>query len=180
MDIDNYAAQSLLTQSKLFADIYIKNKKLNHLQTKIDFVIKEKEPILTPAQIDLLFSAKCKDLRTKPTPDRIERFQQLCLSKCGNRKVVFTEMKLAFNFANQLANILRDNFEDRIAHINLSRNNLQDNGSLVLVNAIKHSYSIVSLNLMQNDISPFGMSKILQELSTSQSLCTLMLGANDA
>ena len=89
-------------------------------------------------------------------------------------------MKLAFNFANQLANILRDNFEDRIAHINLSRNNLQDKGSLVLVNAVKHSYSIVSLNLMQNDISPFGMAKILQELSSSKSLSTLMLGANDA
>jgi hypothetical protein len=89
-------------------------------------------------------------------------------------------MKLAFNFANQFADILRDNVEDRIAHIDLSRNNLQDKGSLILVNAIKHSYSIVSINLMQNDISPVGMAKIFQELSLSQSLFTLMLGANDS
>jgi hypothetical protein len=33
-------------------------------------------------------------------------------------------MKLAFNFANQFADILRDNVQDRIAHIDLSRNNL--------------------------------------------------------
>jgi hypothetical protein len=73
-EIDNFEAQSLLAQSKLFADIYIKNKKLNHLQTSIDSVIKEKESILSPVQIELLFSAKCRDLKTKPTSDRIDRF----------------------------------------------------------------------------------------------------------
>jgi hypothetical protein len=57
-------------------------------------------------------------------------------------------MKLAFGFASQLASILQFGMSDRIAHINLARNNLLDKGSLILVEAIKECSSIISLNLM--------------------------------
>jgi len=89
-------------------------------------------------------------------------------------------MKLAFSFANQIAKIIKTDYIDRIAHIDLSRNCLQDAGSQLVVDAIKNSYQIVSLNLMHNDISPEGMTYIFSELAGSESLVTLLVGASDS
>ena len=104
----------------------------------------------------------------------------MCQQKCSNRKIVFTEMKLSYNFANQLADIVRNDSSIRIAHLNLARNNLRDSGSLLIASAVKQSYSIVSLNLMHNEISPVGMAQIFDELSYAKTLCTLLIGADDS
>lgn len=74
-------------------------------------------------------------------------------------------MKLEWNFANQLANIVLTDFCQRIAFIDLSRNNLCDRGSRIVVGAVKQTQCVVSLNLMQNDISPAGMAHIFTELA---------------
>jgi hypothetical protein len=128
----------------------------------------------------LLFQAKCKDLEVRPQQVGLDRFRDLCEQKCSNRKVVLTEMKLAFNFANQIANIIRNDYICRIAHLNLSRNSLRDTGSVIIATAVGKSQAIVSLNLMHNDISPNGMAQVFAELSSSNTLVTLLIGAEDS
>ena len=67
-------------------------------------------------------------------------------------------MKLGINFANALATIFNDNPSMRITHLNLERNQLSDEGAIVIVQAFRTSKVLISLNLSSNEIKPKGIN----------------------
>ena len=66
-------------------------------------------------------------------------------------------MQLQINFAAIVNGLFLENPEQRITHLNLSRNSLGDQGAILVIQAVKHSTSIVYLNLASNEIGPNGM-----------------------
>jgi hypothetical protein len=59
------------------------------------------------------------------------------MQNCINRKLVLSDLYLGLNSAKELANILCVN--QNIAHLDLSKNNLRDEGIAILMKAIKRN-----------------------------------------
>jgi Ran GTPase-activating protein (RanGAP) involved in mRNA processing and transport len=59
------------------------------------------------------------------------------MQNCINRKLVLSDLYLGLNSAKELANILCVN--QNIAHLDLSKNNLRDEGIAILIKAIKRN-----------------------------------------
>lgn len=66
-----------------------------------------------------------------------------------------------------------------ISKLHLQRNSLGDQGAIMIVKALKVSYTIVSLNLASNSISPLGMREVFNELADHQSLTALNMSTED-
>lgn len=64
----------------------------------------------------------------------IQRFRDYCLKHCVNRKLVLRDLHLGVNAAKELVSILSVN--ERIAHLDLSKNDLHDEGVGLLMKAI--------------------------------------------
>ena len=74
-------------------------------------------------------------------------------------------MGLSQNSATCLKNILLDHSNDRIARIELHKNNLGDAGVKILMKAIRTSKTVVNLNLASNEICNDGMISIFKGLT---------------
>ena len=69
----------------------------------------------------------CEELIVGPNTHSItQRFKDYCKSKCINRRLVLHGFNLGPCAAREIANILSVN--RNIVHIDLSKNNLQDEG----------------------------------------------------
>lgn len=109
--------------------------------------------MLNEAQVEQLFLAKCDDLKIKLFQGQRDRFKEVCDKLCINRRLVFAEMNAAKQFATVLAGYLEHPYlQFRIAYLDLSKNNLGDTGAGIIARAVARSHSLVSLNLMSNDI----------------------------
>lgn len=62
---------------------------------------------------------------------------------------------------------------DKIAVLNLSKNNLGDQGIYFLMQVISTNKSVVSLNLASNEISGKGMEVIFEAMTQNESINTL-------
>jgi hypothetical protein len=67
------------------------------------------------------------------------------MTNCTNRKLVLRDLNLGVNAAKELVSILLVN--EKIAHLDLSKNNLQDEGMILLMKSVSQNDSIVHLNL---------------------------------
>ena len=71
---------------------------------------------------------------------------------------------------------------DKIAILNLSKNNLGDQGIYFLMQVIANNKSIVSLNLSSNEVSGKGIEVIFDAMTQNESVITLNIctleGAN--
>ena len=76
--------------------------------------------------------------------------------------------------AEEIANILAVN--RNIVHVDLSKNNLQDQGVEALISVIESNSSIIHLDLAQNNISAKGAKKVFKGLANSESLISLNIG----
>ena len=76
--------------------------------------------------------------------------------------------------AKEIANILAVNTD--IAHVDLSKNNLQDEGLESLMRVIKNNTSIIHLDLTQNNITTRGAKKAFKSLTSNFSLISLRIG----
>ena len=88
-------------------------------------------------------------------------------------------MKLGVNFATALASIFSDNPSIRITHLNLERNQLSDEGAIVIVQAFRTSKVLISLNLSSNEIKPKGVNQILSAFKQNESLQELVVGSKE-
>lgn len=79
--------------------------------------------------------------------------------------------------ATELSSILAVN--NKIAQIDLRKNLLGDEGSMILIKAVTKSKNIVHLDLSSNSISHKGARKIFQALLCNDSLVSLRLGSVD-
>ena len=66
-----------------------------------------------------------------------------------------------------------------IAHINLSKNNLKDEGVEAIMKQIKKSKSIVHVDLQQNNITAKGAKKIFNSLVGHETVISLKVGNID-
>jgi Ran GTPase-activating protein (RanGAP) involved in mRNA processing and transport len=88
-------------------------------------------------------------------------------------------MNLGPRFAAKMTNFLK---LDKIAQLNLSKNNIGDEGVEVLMKCLQNTRGLVSLNLSSNQISSAGFIKIFESMSFNESLIYLNIstleGAN--
>lgn len=63
-----------------------------------------------------------------------------------------------------------------IAHLDLSRNNLQDVGVAVLMKAIKRKDDIIHINLGQNALTVEGTKKLFKSLLKNDSVVSINIG----
>ena len=77
------------------------------------------------------------------------RFRDYVSKVCYNRKANFSDLSVGINFVKQLNFYLN---QDRVAVLNLSKNHLSDQGVKVLMESVRNSRSIISLNLSSCDI----------------------------
>ena len=103
-----------------------------------------------------------------------QRFRDYCHEKCNNRKLVLVGFSLGFESAKEIASILA--VKNNIVHINLSKNNLRDEGVEEILRKIKISTSIIHVNLSQNCLTPQGSKMAFKQLTGHKSLISLDIG----
>lgn len=111
---------------------------------------------------------------TEGSTGQIQRFRDYCIANCINRKLVLRDMHLGVNSARELVGIVGCN--ENVAHLDLCKNSLGDEGVGLLMKVIKHHRSLVHLNLANNSLSPEGMKRIFKSLLKNSSLISLDVG----
>ena len=124
--------------------------------------------VFTDEEIEELTYAKCKDLNIDLRERMILKFKEYCKAKCNNRNVDFSECNIGVFSTKVLAIILYST--DRIARLNLSKNNIGDKGLALICDSISSSTSLVCLNITSNSITPKGGDYLFSMLIHQKSL----------
>ena len=131
--------------------------------------------VFTQDEIVELTKARCKDIGISLRDNMISKFQEYCNIKCKNRIVDLSECYLGINSILIISNIIYNS--DRIARLNLTKNNLGDVGVEILINAVKDSNSLISLNITSNSITHKGGQIIFSKLKDQQSIIDLNISS---
>lgn len=138
---------------------------------------KEDIYIFTEDEILLLIKAKCQDIGIDFRENMYIKFKGFCNSKCKNRVADLSECYFGLNSIKVLSEILYN--ANRIARLDLTKNNIGDRGLEILVNSIKNSLSLLSLNLTSNSITYKGGNIIFRELVHQQSIIDLNISSKE-
>ena len=103
-------------------------------------------------EIRKLTIAKCKDLGIDVRNNMIFKFKELCKTKCKNRQVDFSQCNLGYYTCQIISKIVLR--QDRIAVLNLSKNNIGNKGAELLANAIKDTVTLVALDITSISFKP--------------------------
>ena len=126
-------------------------------------------------EILLLSKAKCQDIGIDFRENMYIKFKDFCNSKCKNRIVDLSECYLGINSIKVISDILFNT--NRIARLNLTKNNIGDRGLEILINSIKNSISLVSLNLTSNSITYKGGNILFESFINQQSIIDLNISS---
>lgn len=148
------------------------HKKVNATAVDIDVVVDSKFPTFNENEIERLYKAKCKDLVIGIQNLQLQRFQEVCKKICINRKAIFVEMSLGKVFAQEMALIMRCQ-RDRLAVLDLHKNNLGDAGVKLLLPSIAKSRTLIHFNIASNDITNDGMMALFSGMLRNESLTEL-------
>ena len=138
---------------------------------------KEDLYIFTEDEILLLIKAKCQDIGIDFRENMYIKFKDFCNSKCKNRVVDLSECYFGLNSIKVLSEILYDS--NRIARLDLTKNNIGDRGLEILVNSVKNSLSLLSLNVTSNSITYKGGNIIFREFVHQQSIIDLNISSKE-
>ena len=122
-----------------------------------------------------LIKARCKDIGIKVRENMIFKFKNFVNSKCRNRCVDLSDCYLGLYSIKFISDFIYKG--DRISRLNLTRNNLGDQGIQLLMNAIKNTMSLISLNLTSNNITYRGGQIIFENLSEQKSIIDLNISS---
>jgi len=122
-----------------------------------------------------LVKARCKDIGIRLRENMVYKFTNFINSKCRNRCADLSDCYLGIHSIKFISKIIYK--ADRIARLNLTKNNLGDYGIEILLNAIKHSNSLISLNLTSNNITYKGGQIIFKELADQISIIDLNISS---
>ena len=139
--------------------------------------MKETIPIFTEDEILLFCKSKCKDLGISFRVNLLYKFKDFCSLRCINRIADLSDCFFGINSIIFLTDILFNS--DRISVLNLSRNNIGDEGVELLVKALKNSQSLVSLDISSNSISPKGGNMIFTKFIYQQSIINLDISSHE-
>ena len=156
--------------------------KLNYRsKTSLNFYIKtitsEKVEgrVMSNEEIFLLLKAKCKDIGINFRENMYFKFKEFCNTKCNNRVADFSECNLSINSIRIISLLLLD--ANRLARLDLTRNNIGDFGVEILVNSLKNTNSLLYLNLSSNSITHKGGQIIFNSFINQQSIIDLNLSS---
>jgi Ran GTPase-activating protein (RanGAP) involved in mRNA processing and transport len=107
----------------------------------------------------MIYENRCKDcnLDFKTMEPQFLKFKQQVQMVCVNRKIVLREMNLGLNFSKAFVNLIQNQSRysmDKIASIDLSKNQLRDEGVIELSKILFFTKSLVKLDLSSNEITP--------------------------
>ena len=122
-----------------------------------------------------LIKARCKDIGIKVRENMVFKFKNFVNSKCRNRCVDLSDCYLGFYSIKFISDFIYKG--DRISRLNLTRNNIGDQGIELLMNAIKNSMSLISLNLTSNNITYKGGQIIFENLCEQKSIIDLNISS---
>eukprot|EP00347_Sterkiella_histriomuscorum_P017960 403347321 len=128
------------------------------------------------SQIYDLLKDSCYSMKKSSAVVKI-KFKDYCQKTCINRKIKLGDLGMGQNAATELSQIIAVN--QNIAHIDLKKNLLGDEGVKILIKAISKSKNIVHLDLSSNQITHKGAKKIFTSLLPNCSLISLKLGSID-
>ena len=124
--------------------------------------------VFSDDEIEQLTYAKCKDLNIDFREKMVMKFKEYCKTRCNNRHVDFSECNIGIYCTKILSVILLHS--DRIARLNLSKNNIGDKGLMLICDSIQYSTSLICLNVTSNSITPKGGDYLLKSLVNQKSL----------
>ena len=131
----------------------------------------EYQCLLNENDIHNLFKSKCQDLNIPINENMISRFREFCFIKCKNRKMDLSGCYLGYYSSLVITKILYLN--DKIAVLNLSNNNIGDEGIKIISNAIKDNRVLVSFNISSNSITYKGGFIFFNNMMNQKSIIDL-------
>ena len=106
----------------------------------------------------------------------LKRFAQKMETACVNRKVKLNNFAIGLNCTKEVMRVV-----PRIAHLDLSNNNLGDEGVILLTRAlVKENSTVIHLDISGNAITQIGFKHLLSALTPLTSIISLILGGNNA
>lgn len=132
---------------------------------------------LSTSDLQQIYQSKCQDLQIPVIPDQEKRFFSFCFSNFKDRKFSLKEAGLGLKSAETIGKLLKNN--PNFAFFDFSKNNLKDEGTLLLMKHLKKSFSLVHLDLSSNEISAEGCELILMELVRHPSLVSLNICSHE-
>ena len=129
--------------------------------------------VMNDQELILLLQAKCKDIGINFRENMFFKFKEFCNTKCKNRIADFVECNFGLNSIKVISLLLLDT--NRLSRLDLSKNNIGNQGVEILVNSIKKSMSLVSLNLSSNSITHKGGQLLFNSFIYQQSIVDLNL-----
>jgi hypothetical protein len=133
---------------------------------KMNYNLKENLSIFTEEEIEQFCLAKCKDLGIEIRDNILNKFKDYCKMRCRNRAANLSDSYFGINSVKFLVGVIYNS--DRISRLNLSKNNIGDYGLELLLNAIKDSLTLVSLDISSNSITYKGGQKIFKTFVNSK------------
>ena len=140
---------------------------------KMNYNLKENLSIFTEEEISLFCQAKCKDLGIEVRDNILTKFKDFCKMRCKNRAADLSDSYFGINSVKFLVGIIYNS--DRISRLNLCKNNIGDIGLELLINALKDSLTLVSLDISSNSLTYKGGQKLFKTFVNQQSIIDLNL-----
>ena len=154
----------------LSSSIKVFLKKFNHN-------LKENIPIFNEEEVFLFCKSKCLDIGISYRDNIFLKFKDFCNLRCKNRIADLSDSFFGINSVKFLADILYNT--DRISRLNLSKNNIGDEGAILLINSLKDSQSLISLDISSNSISHKGGSILFTTFVHQQSIVNLDISSHE-
>ena len=145
-------------------------KKFNHN-------LKENIPIFNEEEVLLFCKSKCLDIGISYRDNIFYKFKDFCNLRCKNRIADLSDSFFGINSVKFLTDILFNT--ERISRLNLSKNNIGDEGAILLINSLKDSQSLVSLDISSNSISHKGGSILFTTFVHQQSIVNLDISSHE-
>ena len=145
-------------------------KKFNHN-------LKENIPIFNEEEVLLFCKSKCLDIGISYRDNIFYKFKDFCNLRCKNRIADLSDSFFGINSVKFLTEILFNT--ERISRLNLSKNNIGDEGAILLINSLKDSQSLVSLDISSNSISHKGGSILFTTFVHQQSIVNLDISSHE-
>ena len=172
---------SSLVLPEMNSNIMNSIKNIKRSNSSLDFYLKtmseskKGNTVMNDQELILLLQAKCKDIGINFRENMFFKFKEFCNSKCKNRIADFVECNFGLNSIRVISLLLLDT--NRLSRLDLSKNNIGNQGVEILVNSIKKSMSLVSLNLSSNSITHKGGQILINSFIYQQSIVDLNLSS---
>lgn len=126
---------------------------------------------MSPTKLKNIYKSKCKDLDIPENPNQEARFFKACEKSIKNRQFSIKDQELGENSAKVIGEILQNSLD--FSRVILSANHLQDSGALKLSQLISLNSNIIHVDVSSNELTNEGMKAFIDLWLNSVSLISL-------